>query len=176
MTKLFNSEEDNFLRNNVQGRLVTELTEMFNKKFNRNVTIKQIREYKKTNRLKSGVKTCFIKGKRPSNYKTVGSEFVNKDGYTYIKIANPNTWVHKQQYIYEQKYGKIPENHSVVFADGNKNNFNLDNLILMRNKDKLVMKNKHLIFNDKDLTKTGLLIAQLINMSAERGKINGNNK
>lgn len=30
------------------------------------------------------------------------------------------------------------------------------------------MKNKHLIFNDKTLTKTGLLIAKLINMSAEK--------
>jgi hypothetical protein len=166
----YTEEEKVFIRNNTEGKTSQQLADMFNGTFNKNATAKQMYEYKKSHRLKSGVKTHFIKGKRPHNYKPIGSEFIDKNGYTFIKTEDPNTWIHKQQYIYEQQYGKIPKNHSVIFADGNKNNFDLDNFLLVENKNKLMMKNKHLIFNDKDLTKTGLLIAQLINKSAERRK------
>lgn len=69
MIKLFNSEEDNFLRKNVQGRLATELTEMFNKKFNRNITVKQIQEYKKTRKLKGGLKVEYTEEEKEYFYK-----------------------------------------------------------------------------------------------------------
>lgn len=69
MIRLFNSEEDNFLRKNVQGRLATELTEMFNKKFNRNVTVKQIQEYKKTRKLRGGLKVEYTKEEKEYFYK-----------------------------------------------------------------------------------------------------------
>ncbi len=69
--------------------------------------------------------------------------------------------------------GIIPNGYSVIFADGNKENFDIDNLLLVEVKDKLVAKNKHLLFEDRELTKTGLLIAKLINKVSEvkeRGK------
>ncbi len=166
----YSEEEKLFIKNNYKGISSQELADRFNAFFNKNITSRQMHWYKKSHGLRSGVKTCFVKGEKPHNYKPIGSEFICKDGYTFVKVADPNTWVHKQLYIYEKHYGKIPKNHSVIFADGNKNNFKLENLLLVETKEKLMMKNKHLIFDDKDLTKTGLLIAQLINASAERRK------
>ena len=60
----------------------------------------------------------------------------------------------------------------IVFADGNKQNFDLDNLVLVDRKIKLMAKNKRLFYKDKDLTKTGLLIAELICRSSEVKKKN----
>lgn len=168
-------EEQLFIVNNVKGKQVSELTDLFNKQFNKNITETQIRNFKKRNKLKSGVNTKFCKNQTPHNYKPVGSEFADERGYVYIKIADPNEWITKQRYVYEKHIGIIPKGHSVIFADSNKRNFDVDNLILARNKDKLVAKNKHLIFDDADLTKTGLLIAKLINDIHEK-QIGGNNE
>lgn len=167
MNKLFTEAEKEFLKENVVGLSSGELTDLFNKEFNRNLNIKQIINYKKTHKLKSNIVTTFKKKQRPYNFKEIGAEFISKDGYTYIKTENPNKWIHKQVYIYEKKYGKIPKNYSVIFLDGNKNNFDIDNLALIKNKDKLIMKNKHLIFENRDLTRTGLLIAQIISKRKE---------
>lgn len=76
----------------------------------------------------------------------------------------------KQKYIYEKYNGAISKGYSVIFADSDKTNFDIDNLVLARDKDKLVAKNKHLIFDDAKLTKTGLLIAKLINETHEKSK------
>lgn len=171
MSSLFNSEEQTFIEENVKGLSSEQLTNLVNKKFNKNITIKQMQQYKKSHKLKSEISTRFVKGQIPYNKLPILSEFVSSDEYTYIKIAE-NSWKHKQVYIYEKFYGKIPKNYSVIFADRNKQNFDIDNLILVRNKDKLVAKNKHLIFEDKELTKTGLLIAQIINKASKEKKKN----
>lgn len=166
----FNAEEQLFIRNNVKGKPVAELTKLFNNNFNKNIGENQIRNFKKKYKLKSGIDMTFKKGQVPHNYRPIGSEFVGNDGYTYIKIEDPNKWQQKQRYIYEKHKGVIPKGYSVVFADSDKTNFNIDNLILVRDKDKLVAKNKHLLFEDAELTKTGLLIAKLNNKIYEISK------
>ena len=171
MTKnRFTEEEQLFIKNNVKGKTVIELTDLFNKTFDTNIRENQMRNFKKKNKLKSGVNTKFNKGQVPHNYKKVGSEFVDNRGYTYIKVSEPNNWKMKQRYIYEKNKGKISTGYSVIFADSDKTNFDSDNLMLVRNKDKLVAKNKHLIFDNAELTKSGLLVAKLINETYAKQK------
>ena len=52
--------------------------------------------------------------------------------------------------------------HKVIFADGNKRNFNIDNLILVTNSEALIMNTNKLIYENAGLTKTGSLIAKVI--------------
>lgn len=165
----FTEDEQAFIRNNVKGKTVSELTNLFNLAFNKNISENTIKNYKKKNKLRSEINTKFKKGQVPHNYKPVGSEFIC-DGYIYIKTEEPNKWVLKQRFLYESMYGDIPTGYSVIFADKDKNNFNPGNLILVRNKDKLVAKNKHLIFENSELTKSGILLAKLINSISERNK------
>ena len=74
----------------------------------------------------------FKKGDIPSNKKPIGSERIIKDGYTEIKVAEPNKWESpKHRVIWEKVNGKISKGYALVFADGNKQNFGLDNLILV---------------------------------------------
>lgn len=91
----------------------------------------------------------------------VGSERKNEDGYTYLKIANPDKWIPKQKYIYEQHYGKTPDGSIVIFLDKDKNNFNIDNLYLVERDVFTFASTRELLTKDAELTKAGLLIAKL---------------
>ena len=171
MRSKFTEEEKQFIKDNYKGITTPELTKLFNKRFNREEDNEVIRNYKKHNGLKTGIDTRFKKNQVAHNHKPVGSEFVSKsDGYTYVKIAEPNTWDLKQRVIYKQYYGDIATEDSIVFADQNKQNFDIDNLILVKRNVKLMAKNKKLFFEDKELTKTGMLIAEVICKSSELKK------
>lgn len=169
-SKLFSNEELDFVKNNVIGKTSKELTDLFNEKFKRNITYKQIRYLKKRYKWKSGIDTKFKTGQQPHNYKPVGSEFISSDGYIYIKVAEPNTWQHKGMYVYEQAYGKIPDDHSVMHLNKDKLDCRLENLVLIKDNDKLLAGCKRLIYSDTELTKTGILIAKLINRAIEKSK------
>jgi hypothetical protein len=75
-----------------------------------------------------GVHTQFKKGNLPANHKHVGSERIDEDGYTYIKILEPRKWVLKHRHIYEEHHGKIASNMIVTFKDKNISNFDIENL------------------------------------------------
>lgn len=178
-------EQDKFIRDNVAGKLATDLTDIFNKEFGTEVTVGQIRAFKQRNKLRSGIdcrikkgstpankgvkgivyegckKTWFKKGGKPINHKEVGSERVTKDGYTEIKVAEPNKWALKQRFMWEKYHGKPQKGYTVVFGDGDKSNFSIDNLILVSRHQLLIMNKKKLIKNDAELTRTGAIIADL---------------
>lgn len=188
----FTEEQQQFLILNVFGRYNRELVELFNNKFDIDITIKDVVNFKRRNHLKSGVDckfkkgnvpfnknkkwndympiesqnnsltTTFKKGNIPKNHKKIGSERIYKNGRIEIKVAEPNKWISKQNYIYQTKFGAIPKGHKIIFADGNNENFNYNNLILVSNKQQIVMNSKGLIKNDPELTKIGISIADLI--------------
>lgn len=181
---IFNEEQREFIKVNVEGRTVKELTDLFNKTFNTSFKISQIRNFKKNHKLKSGVnakftkgnipynkgtkgvskanKTCYKKGHVPHNALQIGAEVLRADGYTYVKVAEPNIWEFKHRLIYEKYKGKIPKGYKVVFADKNKRNFNIDNLILVTTKELLTMNAHHLIQDNSEFTKSGLIVADIL--------------
>ena len=111
-------------------------------------------------------RTTFKKGNIPPNHREIGEERISKDGYIEIKVQDGylnNNWQLKHRYIYEQQYGPIPKGYKVIFLDGNKKNFNIDNLKLISSAEELIMNNKKLRYNKKELTETGYLIAKVIN-------------
>lgn len=114
-------------------------------------------------------KTTFKKGSIPHNTLPVGTEIIDKFGYIWVRCATPQNkskshtfWIRKNQLIYEQHYGKIPENHCVIFADGDKRNFNIGNLILVSKDEQIYMNLNKLYFKGfSDITKSGALIAKI---------------
>ena len=73
--------------------------------------------------------SMFHKGNIPHNHRPVGSERINVYGYTKIKVAEPNKWRFKHRVIYEEYYGvELTKDDAIVFLDGNKQNFDIDNL------------------------------------------------
>lgn len=75
-----------------------------------------------------GKETQFKKGHVPHNHKSVASERIDEDGYTYIKIADPRKWVLKHRHIYEQHHGTLEPHMIVTFIDKNISNFSIENL------------------------------------------------
>jgi hypothetical protein len=91
----------------------------------------------------------------------IGTEVIKGDGFMSVKVANPDVWKYKHYIIWEAAYGPKPEGHKIIFADGNKLNFDLDNLLLVSKAESTVMNFMGLITNNADLTKLGKSIADL---------------
>jgi len=116
-------------------------------------------------------KTTFKKGSIPPNHREIGSERLDSDGYILVKIQDGKghkNWTLKHRLIWESMYGNIPTGYKVMFADGNKRNFDIKNLILVSNAEELIMNQNKFIKNNADLTKVGLNIARIINRVNKR--------
>lgn len=93
--------------------------------------------------------------------KPVGSEYITNDGYTIVKTKAPNFWEYKQRVIWKKTHGEIPSNHVIIFADGNKSNFDIDNLICVSRNELRQLNLHRLKKDDADLTKVGIGIVKL---------------
>lgn len=175
-----------FILDNYKGRYNQELADLFNQKFNTNITSRTIKSYKANNKLNSGLTgkfrkgqtphnkgkkmpkevyekvkhTIFAKGNVPPNHRPVGSERISKDGYIEVKVAEPNKWRLKQRVVYEEAKGKIPEGCPMIFLDGNKRNFDIDNLRCITRSELLYL-NCNGLNNSNEITETGILMARL---------------
>ena len=105
--------------------------------------------------------SAFKKGNIPWNTREIFTERVNKAGYTEIKIEEPKKWEKKHRWIWRQKYGEIPKGSVIIFADGNKSNFDINNLICVTRNELKVLNKCRLISSDPELTKTGLNVAKI---------------
>ena len=122
---------------------------------------KKWNEYMSKEGQEKSKKTWFKKGNIPQNHREVGSERINIYGYWEIKVAEPNKWKLKHRAIYEQKYGEIPKGAKIIFADGNKNNLDINNLVMVSDAEELHLNKDGLRFNDSELTKTALNITKI---------------
>ncbi len=180
----YSSEQAEFIRNNVTGLSNNDLTDAFNNAFGMNVSVDKIKAYKKNNKLTSGLdgrffkgqvshnkgkktgggpkETLFKKGQIPANYMLVGTERVNSDGYIDIKIADPNIWRAKHKLVWEEHNGPVPAGSVIIFGDGNKLNPDIGNLIMVTRAQLAILNRRGLIQSDADLTRTGIIIADII--------------
>lgn len=190
----YTEEQGRFIRENIAGTDTNTLTNMLNDKFELNLDRKSIRAYIKNHKLKSGLDTTFKngsvpynkgvkgvcakgcekgwfkKGSNPHNHKHVGSERIDVQGYTLVKIKEPNVWRMKHRLLWEEFNGPIPEGHVLLFADRNKQNFDINNLILISRNQLKVMNGKDLIKYNADLTKIGVVISEIQLKISERNK------
>lgn len=160
-------EQDEFIKKNQKGLYAKELAELVNEKFGSNLTEGQMASYRARNGLDSGItgfiqkgntpwnkgktgymganKTSFKKGNKPPSWMPVGSERVTRDGYIEVKVRDAqkqNNYELKHRHIWEKHNGEIPENHVVMFKDGDKLNVELSNLLLV-SRGQLAVFNKH---------------------------------
>ena len=179
----YTTEELEFIKRHIKNRSYADLTSLFNESFNLSLTVDQIKavlaRYKLCNgrdrrflpghvphnKGKKGIHlspaTEFKPGNRPVNYMPVGTERINTDGYAEIKIKDPNKWKPKHRIIWEEANGPIPPGHVIIFADGDKSNIDLDNLLMVSRRELAIMNHEKLIHNDRRLTKAGQMITAL---------------
>lgn len=87
---------------------------------------------------KNKPKNLFKKGHLPWNTHPIGTEKNDKDGYVRVKVNNEfgsrrKNWKLKQHVIYEKHHPniKIGKTDRIIFLDGNKRNFDINNLELI---------------------------------------------
>ena len=187
--KKYTDEMIEFLREVAKGKTYKEIVEMFNKKYDLDMTPAKLSNllsrkkiftetggclYKKgcipwnkaTKGLTKANKTSFKKGERPKSWRPVGSERVDRDGYTLIKISNEGgmrkRWALKHRVVWEENYKmKVPKGSVIIFADGDKSNLDIENLICVSRNELRVLNQCRLICSVPELTKTGLNIAKI---------------
>jgi hypothetical protein len=76
--------------------------------------------------------TMFKRGNRPHNTLNVGDEREDKDGYVWVKVAEPSEWKLKHHVAFGEE---VPAGFKVIFIDGNKRNFERSNLALISDAD-----------------------------------------
>ena len=118
MARIFTDEQEKFIKENVKGILVADLTDLVNETFGTSYTVSQVRNLKNRRRWRSGLTTQFEKGHKPfnkglkqtdymaaeqiektkatrfkknsvpPNWKEIGSTRISKDGYLEIKVSD----------------------------------------------------------------------------------------
>lgn len=118
--------------------------------------------------------TMFKEGHIPANHKPVGSERLNVDGYVEIKIAEPNKWRGKHRVIWEREHGEVPEGYSVSFKNGNRQDFSLDNLVLVSRSDLMHQNSLHRYPDDlKEVIMLKGVVKRQINKYNKKRQENG---
>ena len=191
-TKLYPREVREYIRDNYIGCAGNEMAAKLNQIFGTAYSGEQIRTYYKNNRLNSGLTGCFLKGHTPGdpiqkgehlsretefkkgsmphNHLPVGTETVHTDGYLYRKIQEPNIWRSVHRLIWEEANGEVPADMVISFLDGDRSHVELNNLILVSRAQNAVMNQKSLRSEISDITKTGVLVADLYLKMGERKK------
>lgn len=184
--KMFTDEQEDYLKNIVSGRMTDEIAALVNEKYNLQVTPAQISNWKARNGIASGVDACFKPGQKawnkgipfrsggrshetwfktgqpPINWRPVGSERVNVDGYIEVKTTEPGNWELKHRVVYQEHFGEIPEGHAVVFNNRDRTDCRPENLLLVTRGQLAVLNKRGLLQGDAELNKTAVLIADVI--------------
>lgn len=181
-TELYPEEIQKFIELHYIGVGHKNMADLLNRNFGTSYIPEQMKAYYHNHKLNSGLDGRFLKGQEPFNKGThiggweptqfkkgniphnwlpVGSERINRDGYFEIKIADPRAWKGKHILIWEEHNGTVPKGYAVIFGDGDRSNFDIDNLILVSRPQLALLNRYRLIKKDATLTRTGVIIADL---------------
>lgn len=95
-------------------------------------------------------KTMFKKGHQSHNYRDVGSERVNTDGYVEIKVAE-RTWRLKHRVIWEQHNGEIPKGMNIQFKNHNTQDCRIENLYMISQVEQMRTQNSYMAKYPKEV-------------------------
>ena len=141
-----------------------DLVNRFNTRFNTNYKFNYLQKVKHYLGVKS-LDSKFKKGCKCHNAKPLGAEITSR-GKTYVKVkgASKEYWEPKNRYMYKKYHGSIPNGCSIIFLNGDNNDYSKDNLIAVDANVQRIMANLNIMPNklcDKEVTKASIMVAQL---------------
>lgn len=188
---VFPKEVKEYIMVHYKGIGPKDMYAILNKQFSTSYTHQQIKTYYKNHSLNSGLNgrfqkghvpnnkgkkmspeqyekckaTMFKKGNVPPNRMKIGEYTHTTDGYLLRKVRETGTrrerfeFVHRAEW--EKHNGPIPDGKMVSFLDGDKDNCDINNLILIDNSENLELNRSKLRFDNPELTKVGLSVAKM---------------
>lgn len=190
-SKVFPEEIQSFILQNYAGTGPVEMTAVLSDRFGKDYSKNQLKAYYKNHGLNSGLDgrfqkghvpdnkgkkmsqeqyekckaTMFQKGNVPYNHMEVGEYTHTTDGYLVRKIKETGTQRDRFEFVHRstwEKYnGPIPPGKMVSFLDGDKDNCDISNLVLIDNSENLEMNRSKLRFSNPENTKAGVAVAKL---------------
>lgn len=100
----------------------------------------------------------------------LGTEVKKSNGRVYVKVGNKK-WKLKQRYLYEQAHNvKLRKDELIIFLDGNKDNFDIDNLLKVNTAVMFRVAQAHGYTTDQMLTRAYVYIAEIKQAIKERNE------
>lgn len=171
--RLFNDEQIEFILKHHKGVSIKEFTEIFNDHFGTKFKYTQFRDFYKRNGLGTGINSRFKAGNRPVGTFDVGAERINRIGQIEVKVSSyigVRNWKPKAHVVWEKHHGAIPDGSTIIHLDGNKRNFDIDNLACVSRAELIRMTSKRRYHSDAEITKAGVLISKIEQKIYEKGK------
>lgn len=194
---IYSKDQLAFIAEKVQNNTIKEVTKLFNKRYGTEQTYEAIGSIMKRYGIKTGRTGYFPKGNIPQNkgvkgicyegckatqfklgnipvqWVPIGTEVWRRDGYLWVKKYDNKqparkNWVQKHRLIWEEAHGAIPNGYQVMFADQDKTNLDISNLVLVTAAEKAIMSKNGLFYQDAEATIAGLTIAKIISKASER--------
>ncbi len=194
-SKLFPEHIRNYIQDHYVGCGHGDMAIRLNARFGTSYTKEQIKAYYGRAKLNSGLtgrferghipqnkgkkgvcapgceKGWFSRGHEPINKTPVGTIHKRSDGYLWEKYGpGPLDWKPHHQLVWERANGPQPDGCVVILKDGNRDNCELENLMLVTMAESLELTRSKLRSSDPDLTETGVLIVKVKRARFDRKK------
>lgn len=95
--------------------------------------------------------TRFEKGHKPQTWVPIGSEAYSKDGYLKRKVRDDapagmsrKNWKFVHVILWEEHHGPVPDQHAVIFRNGDRADIRIENLALVSRQELLYLNRKGL--------------------------------
>jgi hypothetical protein len=162
------NEQIEYLKKIAEGTPRKEIVKKLNDKFNLNLTILQVRDCMNGRGIRNNIDKKFSAkdGNRCQQEKPIGTVSKWECGYTRIKTGD-NEWEFIQRYVWKKHHGEIPPNHSVIFLDGNTDNYNIENLALVNRNELMKYNSMKLNSDNQELNRVAVNLAKLMTKSKE---------
>lgn len=167
-------EENDWLIENVDKYTYNELTNEYNKIFQKDVSRSALESYtKRTLNLQKEDPNKFVSVPNPVGY----TKKIN--GYTYVRVKEldydlpsknrgQSTFMPLAKVIWENYYGKkVPDDCQITFLNGNKDDFSIENLYCIKKKYLIYMAQNHWFSTNPEVTLTAIKWCELMYATRE---------
>ena len=169
---VWTDEQVEYLKKIAEGTPRKEIVKKLNDKFNLNLTLLQVRDCMNGRGIRNNIDKRFSakNGNRCQQEKPIGTISKWECGYTRIKTGD-NEWEFIQRYVWKKHHGEIPPNHSVIFLDGNTDNYNIENLALVNRNELMKYNSMKLNSDNQELNRVAVNLAKLMTKAKEKGEV-----
>ena len=168
---IWTDEQVEYLKKIAEGTPRKEIVKKLNDKFNLNLTLLQVRDCMNGRGIRNNIDKRFSAkdGNRCQQEKPIGTISRWECGYTRIKTGD-NEWEFIQRYVWRKHHGEIPPGHSVIFLDGNTDNYNIENLALVNRNELMKYNSMRLSSDNQELNRVAVSLAKLMTKAKEKGE------
>ena len=135
MAYKYTTEQVDFLLDFLKTHSYKDTQKSFNEKYNANISVNAVKYMCNTRGVYAfNKKNTNKRIPITPNHKEIGAEYIDPDGYIYLKVAEPNKWRLKHHWEWGKYNQPIKPDETLFFLDRNRQNCDINNLAVMPKK------------------------------------------